>query len=1848
MLSSRTIRDTKRRASPFRPVTKTMNPDAADVVKILVVTLFVFIFIVPITTSLAPTIAVSQSENVAIQAQTETLYHYSLPDINIQIAVGEISGHRGFAYVIEEESRLYFVDVIQDVMMDIALPSGVKNSGNYLTGYDVDLDGNTEFFLRNYVNSIYYILMVDIDDATVSEYPMPFIYPAPMGFGIFNGDSYPDLLVQNVNNRDNFLTLDLITNTTLGTFLADYAYFGPVIGRFTSGTQDSIAFSNQMGTVGQRNLTVVEANGTQVYSILLSTSIQDMVKFDYFGGLEEIATIESDGDVVVYWGNIPGEAYTQLVDGLPSTTRYIETGDFSGNPQDDLVVISRTQKKAFFIDGFDFTPIRELEEIYTYSSRQLGVGKMDQDSMDDLATGTTYGGLGIIRGVDGSFANLEYLVDVRLGGHQIISYDIIGNAKEDVVVRIEGDVYIILSDTTPPNLMPIPIDPLHPTIIDDYVTVRVNVIETSTVEHIDIWMRLPGSVSWIQPQEEMYASHREGYYYAFIGNLQPGEYEYYITVQDSYLNLGNLGNFTHPLRFTVSGNFVWKIEKAGTDYVYKRYHQSDIGNTSDGSKVIYTIERPMGVENLVLTKYSSSGGIDDSLNVTIPSGDRFDNFEVYSAMLDGDNILDIIVLDYYYDSVLKDSLFRYHAYHGSTFTLMDEGNVPYPYKSFTHIGVFDDDGDGNEELFLVSETSPESILKMDSDLSWSAVNFPEEIGIRGFSVTSGSPYGYVAVIRGNTRIDIYTTNLVFSHSLDIDMSGYSNTQSVGIETIYNATTGAEQFVAGFNYWNATDPTGRVYVFDSTTTNVNNTPVYELLHQDLTYLYPADAFGDQSDELFLVLSTGELKLAQLGATLSTIWSTSVTGATPLSSIIADFDGDGEEDFLLFTDQDELLTQISFGGEVEWTVEVGEVYNPLLLGDIDLTPGEEIAAYPFAKYTTYSLGAVRNLDSNYLLNAFIEFSSSDIIQGDAFEVNITVANIYGEIVDDATIYMSAHFATPEGPAVNSFGFYYADGWMKYHAITDATWPIGIANLSVTIDNGFYHPYERILVDAITIRSDLHIQVQAPDLVNQGDAMNISVWVNDNLGGPVDDATVEITLEGLNLPAIQTGPFYVVKIPEVQLAAGIHSISAIAFHPHATGIGAGEKAFAVQIITTNLIVSTDFPASVDQDELVTAWFNITDTYGYPVVGASVSLKSGPRSFPLVESPVVGCYIFSHNITLGIGSQIFELNVQRPNIVGPPAMEVSFDVFGELHPNIFYIPRVEGGTDFEVSVFIKDKYGPIFNWTSVQVEINGTRYSTFPSTSVGLAECSLWVTADFLLGENIFLVFINSTYASPWMNDFSIRAFSEASTSSEVFSSMGWIVTQGDQPIIELHFMDWGHRPISGATVTFFVKALSYSLIESDAGIYSAVISTAGWLPGDYEYVVSVDHPDVEEGDPIVGNISVMGDLEFFVSYSRETPTQGQELAILINIIDGYGNPVPGLEVIVELMGLPPVAAYPTDQIGEYVALIPHIPTNMGYGDFTLTVTAIGEYVGESVDSSNTITVAPATPDFSMSTISLSIGAGASFVLSLIGMVIYFKIASSMRVEDKSLEGRKKSIRNMDMLYLLIVLGSGAGLVASYSSYTSGNYGVALILTVALLGCSVLLYGLWLYRDATAAVLVRGSLSKKRMVLGLWHLVFVPVVIFLILLYGVEIDWFKAYVIDQSLTIGTITVPSIMTTIFVAYVSSILVVVVNLYREVSKGLKKIVKMEDAGTPLSIVEDEKTSMVSRFSSSVRIKFLMFLVVVGATTVMSMDFLASWELGVIVLLPVAFLVVIPFISSKIIQLFAKMSRGKIPSAPVDV
>jgi hypothetical protein len=749
-----------------------------------------------------------------------------------------------------------------------------------------------------------------------------------------------------------------------------------------------------------------------------------------------------------------------------------------------------------------------------------------------------------------------------------------------------------------------------------------------------------------------------------------------------------------------------------------------------------------------------------------------------------------------------------------------------------------------------------------------------------------------------------------------------------------------------------------------------------------------------------------------------------------------------------------------------------------------------------------------------------------------------------------------------------------------------------------------------------------------------MTIEVLVHDRLESRVNDSSVMVHIGGSDYPATPINDSYFLEVPEVQLQAGIRLIGATATHPFGTGPGYGEHHIDVRTLASSLSVVTDFPTVVQQKDTVEAVFEVFDAYGRTVIGASVSLRSGVTIFHLEET-LPGIYQFSNTVDLGIGNYTFDLHVFKDNkIIENPAQQIEFEVFGDLEPNVFFVPRVEAGSTFEVSVFVKDAFGPVFQGTSVTIEINGTRYTQ--TRVIGEPDFVFMVLADFLMGENTFMVYVNATYANPWSDQFTIRAFADASAYSSIQSLGGDIVAQGGQTTMELTLVDWLNRPVSGATVTFFVKALSYPMQENTPGVYTALVSTTGWSPGEYNYSVSVHHEDIETGDALEGALIVTGQLVFDVTFFPEDGTQGHSLDVVIAVQDIYGNPIPDLDVFVSLMNMPPIQATESYVIGTYEALIIHLPTTEGYGDFTVSISAEGEFI-QSTGTEATVRIDPAVPDFAMSTQSISLGAGLSFLLSLIGMFVYFRIASSTRIDDESVEGLQKSVKRMDRIYLVMVLVSGIGLVSSYWYYLQAELGLALVLIIALLGMSVLMYGLWLYRDAVSAVLVKGALTRSRIVFGLWHLVFVPVVIVMILMYGTGIDWFRAYIIDVSIPLGDLSIPTIMTTIFVAYVSSIIVVVVNLYREVSKGIKKIGRMEEAGTPRNIVEEEKISMINRFSSSIRIKFLMFLVVVGATTVMAMDFLQSFQLAIIVLMPVLFLVVIPFLASKIIQFLSRVS-----------
>ncbi len=270
-------------------------------------------------------------------------------------------------------------------------------------------------------------------------------------------------------------------------------------------------------------------------------------------------------------------------------------------------------------------------------------------------------------------------------------------------------------------------------------------------------------------------------------------------------------------------------------------------------------------------------------------------------------------------------------------------------------------------------------------------------------------------------------------------------------------------------------------------------------------------------------------------------------------------------------------------------------------------------------------------------------------------------------------------------------------------------------------------------------------------------------------------------------------------------------------------------------------------------------------------------------------------------------------------------------------------------------------------------------------------------------------------------------------------------------------------------------------------------------------------------------------------------------------------------------------------------------------------------------------------------------AFIISFVGLVIYFRISSGISFTRGSQEELLRGLRKLDYLYGFIVGLAGLTIVHSYVSAGDGNFGIAVLESVLLLGISLILYGIWLYRDASASILYTQKINRRRMFLGLWHLIFVPIVIIQIFDWGQNIEWLKFYVLDNVFHLGELRVPTIMMTIFAAYLSSIVIVVVNLYREIRSGISRLNEMAVLGTPPIVVEQECADLVESLGSSIRMKFFMFLVVLAGTTVLTMDFLRSYSLGVIVLMPVVFLLVIPYASSKMAKGLSRASgamRGR--------
>ncbi len=1146
--------------------------------------------------------------------------------------------------------------------------------------------------------------------------------------------------------------------------------------------------------------------------------------------------------------------------------------------------------------------------------------------------------------------------------------------------------------------------------------------------------------------------------------------------------------------------------------------------------------------------------------------------------------------------------------------------------------------------------NPVSLCRMDDDGTWVSTIIDDALNYRykpqGHLITSSSTGQMLLQVRNETFIEyIDPQTLILDRTIEVDLeTAYTAADFVSIDRCFTGIF--PNALLQFTLWNGTDTDTGFLILNGTETSLDfrNFLIIPGRTHAAGWLYDVD--GDSQDELFALSTSGQISLVEIQGAFSIEWTTTVSDSTPLAAAVLDFDGDTHGDFVFFTDEDERMTDLSFDGKVLREIFVGEVYGAVPINNIDEGAGEEVVVFANVEGGHIFAGAIRDLDWFYRLNVSVEFSPTEMNQRTRFNSDVDVRNIYNETVTDATLFMEIAFYDSGSPSTMTFGYFFNGSTNVYQLSVDSSWPIGVANLSIIADHESYHHWSSFYPDALTITSELSVDIYAEEVVAQGENQSITIWVTDSRGSPVLDANVTLEIGGIEYAPSVSEPNFVYENENVTLPAGEYQIFASAEHTYATKESNKTITFRVQTITENLVITDNLQRTLTQFDAVSSWFNITDEYGYTIDNADVSLRLGPIVFEMIER-APGCYFLERTFDVAIGYHSFELFIVKAGFENPRAAWVNVTVTGRLAPGAFFDPNVQADGNLNISITMKDNVGAVTEGTWVLIQVGDQNYTAIRNPEFPI-EFSIIIPVNVGAGRNTLTLFAGATYASEVFVDnrlFYVHSICSADVTS---SAVEWVITQGDQTEIFVEISDWLGLPVNVTSATLFLGTSTYSLSHTGPGAYSTMVSTSGWEPGFKNFTVFIQDQYVSQEEPASGRLVVKGIISISTSIITSKPTTGSPLEIEIIAKDFYNHPIGGLEINVEMAGLFAVVTE-TGESGRYRAFFEHAPAAYLTEGYTLVVTAGNELC--PITSTNVgIAIDAATPQFSMSWENFGITSGLAFMLSLIGMMIYFKVSSSLNIEEESLENLEKSVKRLDRFYIFIIALTGAAGITSWIAYAAASYGIAVILAIAILGASVLLYGIWLYRDAISSVMVRDELHKGRMILGLWHLVFLPLVIVMILVYGVHIDWFKQDVIEAQYTFGEISIPSITTTIVTSFLSSIIVVVFNIYREISQGLKKIDRMAEAGTPSEVLVEERRLMVAKFSSSIRIKFLMFLVVVGAATAASLQFLAQYSIGVIILIPVVFLVLIPFLSSRILKALgfvkSKVSREEMENSSI--
>jgi hypothetical protein len=1388
------------------------------------------------------------------------------------IAAGTIPIGSGFAYVYADTIR--FKDPVNQLNASLSIGLG-DVFHNTLTGADIDNDDYTEFLFIMYNSTGFENLIIaDFDASSVKSYNCPVPEPIEIIFGNFTLDYLSDVAIYNNNMIQ---MMDLSNGKAIGSYIPLKEIKRATTGNFTATSQDEIAILSTETSTLNVNIETIRADGSPILSIQYpyKSTANDMITHTKRSEVDDLAITLINHElgscelIGIYGNNLTASFVKKIPEYFGEN--YVKTGSFNDDSIDDLVVVPGMRYVAWFFDGNYGTLLRpSQEEVSCYWSRGFDVGILDSDLYTDLAVEGPRGQLTLMRGSNGATGYEEN----RLPGpfYQVISFDVNDDGREDIITLLDT-VSILLSDTETPNVALDPLYPIHPTIYDTYMKIELTATDNIRVERATIYIKTAsaGPVTSFIPNEMIKAPNDK--YIYITTNLQAGEYLYYIEIIDAYLNSFSYGNETNPETLNVEDHFAGGFFfNATIDHAMG--HVLARGNNSMGEELLHIITIGSTTRIATLRTFAPNGtAISEA---TLGNIGSYDSLEVYSGIYDGDTILDPVVVRYNYTHT------SFYVIHGSDMTSWK--NVTYksiPMLKEEPIQIFDDDLDGFDEVHYVegNYSSSFSIRRIEHDfsgaISRALLSNDGVVGMAHSTIAGTRPQ--IAILRDSNIVDIYQAyNLTRLKTLNYASPGSTvGDMPLGIIPYKNSTHTSNQFLVGYSGWSGDTPTVYFCFVDYQTLQVGDYPYTELLGDHIKGVFPYDVDIDGIDELFVFEESGNISLCELTDATPRQWSVFVSETFPTSEIILDYDGDGEEEFLIAT-SDDRLTAINFSGLIDYQAQVGMIFNMVRAGNIDVGVGEDIAAFPVLR-ARHSFAIIRNMDLLYVLNTTLSLESSTTLQGSNIWANVTVLNAYNEAISDSVVSLVAEYKFGTGTTQQTLGLVYDDILQLYTTNIAPNWPIGIVNLTLNANHDYYDSFHQFYENALRVESPLTISIIREPEILQGNNLEVNITVTDSLGANVLNANVTMTFDGTELLATRLGQFYLIAIPSVTKAPGSYGLLVSANHSYATSIK--YLSSTVSIIANTLNIEKSSPNQVNQDQQFAIWLNITDTYGHSISSADVRISFDGSEY-LLNEIAPGKYLLNTTAALPVGNYTAKITVEHSYVEGRNFGEFYMVVMGDLYPVVNYVSSVTGGENFTVSIFIYDSYGAFPDGAWAIVELDG---SNFTALHISGAEFRVTLNASLAIGHQSFVVYVGSDFGNQRSDYHDLYVYSSANMYLD--SSLGWILNQGDSAFLTLTLADWDGNPVTDATVTV-LSPESLAFIDNFDGTYSVTLDTDGYAPGNYSLIVYANHLYLIEAD-LYTILTVNGQ----AAVDAEIPEpvwNHQPVTMYFAVIDIYGNPL------------------------------------------------------------------------------------------------------------------------------------------------------------------------------------------------------------------------------------------------------------------------------------------------------------------------------------------------------------------------